>query len=76
MPFKWGIARLQSIWWWLRQMSGDAAYENYLQSIQRKHPPASQKKCYGEGQPGEILSREAFFEEGLRRRYNSVSRCC
>ena len=26
---------LRAAWWWLRQVSGDAAYENYLRSAQR-----------------------------------------
>ena len=76
MTSKWGFAGLQSLWWWLRQMSGDAAYENYLQCIRRKPPSVPREKCCDDAQAGEILSREAFYKEGLRRRYNSVSRCC
>ena len=61
---------LRQAWWWLRQFSGDAAYENYLASLARR----------GEGNaccdPERAVSREEFYLESLRRRYSGVSRCC
>ena len=62
-----GLARLmlQRLWWWLRQVSGDAAYENYLDHASRL--------------PGGLdppLTRQEFYLEVLRRRYAQVSRCC
>jgi len=56
------------MWWALRQVFGDAAYENYLQSVRRNA-----------GQGGEIaaaLSRDEFYLDSLRRRYSKISRCC
>jgi uncharacterized short protein YbdD (DUF466 family) len=53
--------------WWLRQVLGDSAYENYLRSTAR---PASEP---GGSQP---LSAEEFYLDALRRRYSGVSRCC
>ena len=58
---------VQKAWWWLRQVSGDAAYENYLRSASKgevkpcTHPP---------------LTREQFFLDALGRRYSGVNRCC
>jgi len=53
---------LQAVWQWLRQVSGDAAYENYVRSTsQRSFPP---------------LSREAFYCESLERKYARINRCC
>lgn len=70
MDLKSQIANLQWLWWWLRQVSGDAAYENYLASLARR----------GEGSGGcgseHAVSREEFYVESLRRRYSGVSRCC
>jgi uncharacterized short protein YbdD (DUF466 family) len=51
-------------WRNIRQLSGDDAYERYLQHHAEYHvdePP---------------LSREAFFEEWQERKWNGVKRCC
>jgi hypothetical protein len=70
--------RLQAIelargaWTWLRQVTGDAAYENYLRSLRRAGAcgsPASPART-------EPLSRADFYLDALRRRYSTVSRCC
>lgn len=52
-------------WWYLRQITGDAAYENYL----RRAPFNGHASC-------PTLSREEFYLDALRRRYTGVSRCC
>jgi len=44
----------------LREWSGDAAYDSYLARPAR----------------GPRLSREAFYLDSLRRRYDGPSRCC
>lgn len=57
-------------WWYLRQIFGDAAYENYLRSLNRAedqiHP----------GAPSTPLSPSEFYVDSLRRRYSRISRCC
>jgi uncharacterized short protein YbdD (DUF466 family) len=66
-----GFAR--GAWTWLRQVTGDAAYDNYLRSMQRADAcdsPASMQA------PREPLSRADFYLDALRRRYSTVSRCC
>ena len=50
------------LWSWLRQVSGDAAYENYL-----RHATAS-------GLPP--LARRQFYLDSVRREYSRPSRCC
>ena len=59
-------------WWWLRQVSGDAAYENYLRRVATARPAGGT----GAHVPGGVLTREEFFLDALRRRYSGVSRCC
>lgn len=51
-------------WWYIREITGDAAYENYLRRASRV------RTC------GHILSPEEFYLDVLRRRYAGVSRCC
>jgi hypothetical protein len=39
------IARgARAAWWWLRQVMGDAAYENYLQSAARRRGAQEDRK--------------------------------
>ncbi len=60
--------RARQIWWALRQIFGDAAYENYLQSIRRN-------AAHG-GNIAIPLSRDQFYLDSLQRRYSKISRCC
>ncbi len=60
--------RARQIWWALRQIFGDAAYENYLRSIQRNAAQGG-----GIATP---LSRDEFYLDSLRRKYSTISRCC
>ena len=55
---------LQVLWRWLRAVTGDDAYEQYLRRHERVHPDVPP------------LSREAFFESQLLQKWSSVNRCC
>ena len=57
-----GGARLRRAWRWLRQLSGDDAYERY-----RAHP------CAHHTPP---LTRREFYRQEQQRKWNGVSRCC
>lgn len=56
------------LWWMLRQISGDAAYENYVRS--------AAKRLRDETLKTHPMSAEEFYEDALRRRYSQASRCC
>jgi uncharacterized short protein YbdD (DUF466 family) len=58
---------LKAAWWWLRQVSGDAAYEAYLCHVRASEDATERRR---------VLSRQEFYLEIVRRRYNSPSRCC
>lgn len=62
-----------SVWVWLRQVSGDAAYDNYLRSIRRSAAYDSLASLDAARAP---LSRAEFYLDAVRRRYSTVSRCC
>jgi len=72
--------RLRHVWWGLRQVSGDAAYENYLMWTSGAPGPWSLKvgrvAGRGRGSASPVLSPEEFYLEGLKRKYTRVSRCC
>jgi hypothetical protein len=50
----------QALWRFVREWSGDTAYERYV----------------ARAGAGPRLSREAFYLDALRRRYARPSRCC
>jgi uncharacterized short protein YbdD (DUF466 family) len=52
------------LWQWLRATTGDAAYENYLRRATNAQSQAN------------VLSQREFYLETLKRRYNTVNRCC
>lgn len=56
------------MWWALRQIFGDAAYENYLLSLRRS--------AIAGGSAAAPLSRDEFYLDSLRRKYSKISRCC
>jgi uncharacterized short protein YbdD (DUF466 family) len=54
------------LWWWLRQITGDAAYENYL--AHRRVAPQETGTT--------AMNRDEFYADSLRRKYSGISRCC
>jgi hypothetical protein len=56
-------ASLRTIWHGLRQWSGDAAYETYIECATRN---GDERK----------LSPSEFYVEQLNRRYSRPNRCC
>ena len=55
-------AAFSAFWSFLRAWSGDSAYEIY----------ARRQRALGRN----ALSREAFYLDGLQRKYSGVTRCC
>ncbi len=63
-----------TLWWAVRQIFGDAAYENYLRSLSLRGESASGATPAGASTAP--LSPADFYLDSLRRRYSRVSRCC
>ncbi|MCB5191107.1 YbdD/YjiX family protein [Methylobacillus arboreus] len=59
---------LNRTWRFLRQVSGDDAYERYLRLY-----AANQKKHRHQAPP---LSREAFFKAWQDEKWDGIKRCC
>lgn len=57
---------IKRVWNIVRRLSGDDAYERYLMHWRAHHARDG-------GQP---LSRQAFFNAELARKWNGVRRCC
>jgi uncharacterized short protein YbdD (DUF466 family) len=72
MRAKW-LAPFYQFWWWLRQVTGDAAYENYLRHVSCRPGNATSP----EGHPCErVETAEQFYLERLNRKFSRMSRCC
>ena len=53
---------MRRLWSWVRQVSGDSAYETYLRAAA--------------GTLGKPLTRSQFYLDSVRRQYSTPSRCC
>ncbi|HTY48755.1 MAG TPA: YbdD/YjiX family protein [Steroidobacteraceae bacterium] len=58
------VAAWGALWRTLRALSGDDAYERYLEHRARVHPGAP------------VLSRREFYVDEQRRRWGTINRCC
>jgi hypothetical protein len=58
-----------NLWWWLRQVSGDADYENYMRRGSRAG--GSEDRVFRV-----VISAEEFYLENLRRKHSRINRCC
>jgi uncharacterized short protein YbdD (DUF466 family) len=57
-------AELRQVWQYLRQVSGDDAYERYLAHHQQVHP-------------GDVpMTQEQHFKKRQEEKWSKVSRCC
>ena len=55
---------LRQFWRYVRQVSGDDAYERYLAHHRATHPDQSP------------LTREQYFRKSQDEKWSKVSRCC
>lgn len=63
------LARLKSFWRMIRRLSGDDAYERYLQ-----HYAQHLNEQHSHEQP--LLSKEEFFKQWQDGKWKGVKRCC
>jgi uncharacterized short protein YbdD (DUF466 family) len=61
---------LKIFWKAVRRLSGDDAYERYLQHHARCHADDEGYECSGP------LSRAEFFRQWQDRKWNGIKRCC
>ena len=67
------FSRAAKFWWWLRQVTGDAAYENYLQYVSNKtaHGP----EC-GRPDSESAVTEKQFYLDRVNRKFTRINRCC
>ena len=57
---------VKKCWLGLREMTGDDAYERYLDHWRKHHAKEGYKP----------MDRETFFKQELERKWSGVRRCC
>ncbi|HKZ52782.1 MAG TPA: CstA-like transporter-associated (seleno)protein [Candidatus Acidoferrales bacterium] len=62
--FRVSLFVFSRVWHWIRDVSGDNAYELYLQR--------QREEDAGDG----LLSAEEFYRRRVERKYSRPSRCC
>ncbi|MGJ0485107.1 MAG: CstA-like transporter-associated (seleno)protein [Methylomicrobium sp.] len=61
---------LRSFWKVVRRLSGDDAYERYLEHYVHNHAQDNDHECAGP------LSRAEFFKQWQDQKWNGIKRCC
>jgi len=64
------LSKIKAAWRVLRRLSGDDAYERYLEHYARYHNDDCE---HGSDTP---LSKQAFFKEWQDEKWHGVKRCC
>ncbi len=54
----------KKVWGFVKEVSGDDAYERYLKHHSQQHPNETP------------LTRQDFFKQEQDRKWNSIKRCC
>jgi uncharacterized short protein YbdD (DUF466 family) len=57
------LSIVRGFWQWLRELSGDSAYQRYAACQLRDGSPL-------------LLSEREFYLDRIDRRYSSINRCC
>ena len=60
------VTAVRRAWKWFRELTGDDAYERYLNHWRDHHS----------GSGAEPLDRAAFHRDEQRRKWDGVRRCC
>jgi uncharacterized short protein YbdD (DUF466 family) len=58
------VKRLRVLWEFVRELSGDDAYDRYLQRHSRQHPDAKP------------LDKRAYFKQVQKQKWSELRRCC
>jgi uncharacterized short protein YbdD (DUF466 family) len=79
LRFNFLIKWIGNLWATIRQLSGDDAYERYLQHY-AEHHARHQVDQLAAGQSEQVidplLTKEAFFKEWQDKKWSGVTRCC
>jgi uncharacterized short protein YbdD (DUF466 family) len=58
------MQRLKDLWQWLRRVSGDDAYDQYIAHLHAAHPERT------------VQDRTTFLRQRENEKWSGVKRCC
>ncbi|MEC4748702.1 YbdD/YjiX family protein [Methylomicrobium sp. Wu6] len=64
------LKHLKNFWKAVRRLSGDDAYDRYLEQYAHSHTHDDGDACAGP------LSRAEFFKQWQNQKWNGIKRCC
>ncbi|MDD2801747.1 MAG: YbdD/YjiX family protein [Methylobacter sp.] len=64
------LSKFKAAWRLLRRLSGDDAYECYLENYARQHSADCEHGCVAP------MSKQAFFKQWQDEKWHGVKRCC
>ena len=67
------LEKLNAFWRYVRRLTGDDAYEQYLKHFAENH---ADQEVSAEGGGHALLTREAFFKEWQDKKWKGIKRCC
>jgi uncharacterized short protein YbdD (DUF466 family) len=62
--------KIKAVWRIVRRLSGDDAYEQYLQHYVRHHQADTGHECHPP------LNKADFFKQWQDAKWNGIKRCC
>ncbi len=62
--------KIKTFWRLIRRLSGDDAYEQYLEYYARYHQNKAETICHVP------LSKAEFFKQWQEGKWNGINRCC
>lgn len=73
------INKIKLFWQTIRRLSGDDAYEQYVQHYQQHLADYTANQSLAECDLAKypaLLSREAFFKQWQEKKWTGIKRCC
>jgi len=64
------LKKIKTFWRFVRRLSGDDAYEQYLKHYARQHQTSATHECHPP------LSKADFFKQWQNEKWNGIKRCC
>lgn len=68
--------KLKAFWRYVRRLTGDDAYEQYLKHFAENHSEHHANQTAPTEDAHMPLSREAFFKEWQDKKWKGIKRCC
>jgi uncharacterized short protein YbdD (DUF466 family) len=70
------LEKLKTLWRYIRRLTGDDAYEQYLKHFAENHSGHDAEQGVLAIEAPMPLTREVFFKEWQDKKWKGIKRCC